>query len=384
MISVVHVSKVPMTGVWSVMSGLACKQLESGLVRPHFAVFYNDAWSERYMLEADSLQWPVFRQKFPSSSGLYLTLVLSHQLWKWVELIGHRNPEDSIVVHFHDGYIAGIFLPVPSSLASRVVCITTIHGAHETSGLQNPVKRMIYRVLMRRVLRSCTFFTTVDSPSKKVLQRYFGMEPQHVITVPNGIVLTNASQSNRSALIQRSPGESLAGFVGVLNDSKGWRIAVEAVRLARQNGAHCHLVLAGLGKDEDSVQAVASRYDFVTYLGYVERANRSLIPYLDTLLLPSAGEGQPMVVLEAMAQGVPVVATAVGAIPDMITSGVNGILAERTPAAFADAICRLEDSAFKRSLGEAAAGTVKKRFDMSAIAEQYRKLYEEAIQLHQP
>ena len=153
--------------------------------------------------------------------------------------------------------------------------------------------------------------------------------------------------------------------------------------MARAKGSPWRLVIAGFGKDEAFVRDAASTCSFVTYLGSIERADRSLIPYLDALLLPSESEGQPMVVLEAMAQGVPVVATAVGGIPAVITSDVNGILAERNAAAFADAMCRLEDSAYRHSLGEAAAETIRSRFDMSVVAEQYQKVYEEALQSHQ-
>jgi glycosyltransferase involved in cell wall biosynthesis len=210
------------------------------------------------------------------------------------------------------------------------------------------------------------------------------MDPQSIITIPNGITSMDGVQGGKAAIVDHAPGELLAGLVGVLNERKGWQIAVEAVRLARENGLPWRLVIAGFGKDEQSVLETASRYAFVSYLGRIERAGCSLIPYLDALLLPSVAEGQPMVILEAMSYGVPVVATAVGAVPDMITSGVNGILAERTPAAFAAAICRLDDSAFRQCLGAAAADTVRRRFDMSAIAARYMALYEEAIQSHQP
>ena len=106
----------------------------------------------------------------------------------------------------------------------------------------------------------------------------------------------------------------------------------------------------------------------------------ALLAAADFFVLPSDVEGLPMAVLEAMAHGLPVVATAVGGIPEVITDGREGLLVPPgDAAALARAIQRLLTSSEMRlRLGDAARDRVSKEFSLETMANRYQQIYAEA------
>ncbi len=97
--------------------------------------------------------------------------------------------------------------------------------------------------------------------------------------------------------------------------------------------------------------------------------------------LPDDRDGIPNVLVEAMAAGAPVVATAVSGIPELVADGVNGLLVDpENPSALADALVRLhEDRRLAGRLAEAAQRTVAERFDGARLAEDLAALFRSAL-----
>ena len=102
-----------------------------------------------------------------------------------------------------------------------------------------------------------------------------------------------------------------------------------------------------------------------------------LLPAFDVLVLPSWREGVPLAALEAMAAGVPVVASRVGGMPDVLRDGETGVLVPaRDPAALAAALASLlADGARRRALADGAGRDLKARFSAPAMARAYLDLY---------
>ena len=137
---------------------------------------------------------------------------------------------------------------------------------------------------------------------------------------------------------------------------------------------------AGDGDLDEAERAIASMglADRVRIHGWIEPRHRDeLLARATVFVLPSHAEGLPMSLLEAMAAGCPVVATAVGGIPDLVSHGVNGLLVEPGDAqALADAVGRvLADPKLARSLGRAARATVAARFTPGSSLERLGQIY---------
>lgn len=181
------------------------------------------------------------------------------------------------------------------------------------------------------------------------------------------------------------PGDTTTRLLCVasLFPKKGHRYLIEAFALVRKEHPGAALVLAGQGPERGSLEARIRALGLdkaVVIAGYREDA-RSLIENSDLLLLSSIEEGMPNVLLEAMAAGVPQVATSVGGSPEAVDEGVTGFLVPpRDPVLMARRILRvLGDEALRRSLSRASRERFQRLFGRDRMAREHEALYAEAI-----
>jgi glycosyltransferase involved in cell wall biosynthesis len=157
-----------------------------------------------------------------------------------------------------------------------------------------------------------------------------------------------------------SPGQSLAVTVANLRPGKNYPGLLAAAQLVVERGSKVRFAAAGQGQLEAEVRALHAASGLgerFQLLGYRDDATR-LIAAADVFVLASHHEGLPVTVMEALTLGVPVVAPAVGGLPEVVTSGENGILVEPgSPPALADAIERALDPAVRVALVEGALRT---------------------------
>jgi glycosyltransferase involved in cell wall biosynthesis len=151
-------------------------------------------------------------------------------------------------------------------------------------------------------------------------------------------------------------------FLGRIDDNKGAFELLDAYRaLPATSRAAARLVFAGDGRVEELRRAAEIGPDVVvhTWLGREERDH--LLAVSDVLVLPSHHEGVPMAILEAMAYGLPVIATPVGGIPDVIRHGREGLLIEvGNRGALTAALARMvAEPALRASLGRGARATAE-------------------------
>ena len=143
------------------------------------------------------------------------------------------------------------------------------------------------------------------------------------------------------------------------------------------------LVIAGDGPDRGAAEAQASALgvrDLVNFLGEQEGVERVLAAS-DLFLLPSEHESFGLAALEAMACGVPVIATRSGGLPEVVRDGETGFLlgVGDVDAAVERAIALLEDEPLRCRMGEAARSDAASRFDAPRVVERYVKVYERAL-----
>ena len=182
-------------------------------------------------------------------------------------------------------------------------------------------------------------------------------------------------------------------FLAWLHKDKGVLDLLRAIPIVLRSVPEATFVIAGRGiaggEDPDSIMELARSLrveQSLRFPGWVDGSEKdNLLRESDVFVLPSYYEALPVGVLEAMACGVPVVATSVGGIPDVIEDRVNGLLIEPgQPDALARAIVTiLTDDALRSRLREAARSEVRKRFSTESVIKDLETLYRElGIQVH--
>ncbi|MFI5053309.1 MAG: glycosyltransferase [Acidimicrobiia bacterium] len=175
-------------------------------------------------------------------------------------------------------------------------------------------------------------------------------------------------------------GEVLAVTVANLREGKNYPGLLRAARLVVDRDLPVQFVTAGQGQLEAEIRTMlraSGLGDRFRMLGYRDDATR-LIAAADLFVLASHHEGLPVTVMEALTLGVPVIAPAVGGLPEVVITGVNGILVEpESSAALADAIVEASDPARRAELSEGARRTGERFSSANAVARieaEYRTL----------
>jgi len=294
-------------------------------------------------------------------------------------LVGYVRRQGICLLHAHDlksdlvAWVAGSIAGIPA--------ITTAHGFTGESR-----KARAYDALDARLLgRMDRVLVVSDAMRRKLESR--GLPPARLRTVRNGIALDSWPFGYRSGAIRRQhrfAGDDLiVGHVGRLSAEKGQAALVRVFGTVLARVPSARLVLVGEGPDEGSLRELVSR------LGLGERALllghrpdvREIFGDLDLLVLSSLTEGLPNVVLEAMATGVPVVATAVGGTSELVIDGRTGSLVPSgddaaLTRAVIDALVDREGAA-RRAL--AARKHVEEEFDFDRLIETTHGIYRELV-----
>ena len=169
---------------------------------------------------------------------------------------------------------------------------------------------------------------------------------------------------------QRPGGHLL--FVGRLAAVKGVPVLFEALAIARQSRPDLHLTLIGDGPERAGLEAEAKPLGAaVRFVGYKSQTEvAQALAQTDVLVLPSFAEGVPVVLMEAMAAGLPVIATRIAGIPELVADGISGQLVPPGDAgALATAILAvLADPARKAAMGAAGRAKVTQDFNIATEA----------------
>ena len=168
--------------------------------------------------------------------------------------------------------------------------------------------------------------------------------------------------------------------VGRLTPAKGQRILIDACRQLRQSGRQLRLVLVGTGPDEEQLKAVVADYGLesvIRFTGALNQAEvRAWYSQADAFALASFAEGIPVVLMEAMASGIPCVSTRITGIPELIRDGEDGLLVTPSDVGeLAAALTRLmDDSALGQSLARSARLRVQEKFSLERNVERLGKV----------
>jgi sugar transferase (PEP-CTERM/EpsH1 system associated) len=283
------------------------------------------------------------------------------------------------VVHTHQ--IGALFYAGPAARKAGVpVVVHTEHGKHYD---QPSRARWLARLAARRAAR----FFCVSADIAAAVQAHGIVARRKIHMVPNGIDTDRFRDRGDRGRVRASLGipadAPLIGTVGRLSEIKRQDLLIRAFQRVRARIGDGHLLLVGDGPCMGLLRELAAGLgldDRVHFTGYQPQP----APYLqamDVFALTSRSEGMPLVVLEAWAAGVPVVATRVGGLPELIDDERIGILVDFNNE---DALARalgdlIADRPRARRLGEAGRDRVESRFSLGQMAAEYRRHYNELL-----
>ena len=222
--------------------------------------------------------------------------------------------------------------------------------------------------------------------SRGFLLEKLGYAPPKTITIRNGVDLagwppSKIDRQKKRLELRLGGGEILIGAVGRLDRQKGFSTLIEA--MARLKGSQARCVILGDGPERSRLETLIRKHELETSVWLLgEKGDiSSWLSAFDIYCLPSLWEGLPNSLLEAMALGLPVVASNVDGVPEAVTSGKDGVLlAPNDPLALARALRSLTGDENKRSaLGAAAKAAISERFTLSRMIAEYEAAYEKTL-----
>jgi glycosyltransferase involved in cell wall biosynthesis len=264
--------------------------------------------------------------------------------------------------------------------AELVPWVAVVHGYTAENK-----KIRLFEALDRRAIRYASAVVTVSEAGREQVLAA-GVPAARVHLVPNGIdVDAVRAEAGRARAALRAEwgladGDLAVLTLGRLSPEKGQRVLLEAfARLKPEEAARARLFVVGDGAERAALETLAQSTGAdgrVTFLGWRTDPHRCL-GAADLFVLPSLREGLPLALLEAMAVGLPIVATAVGGVPEALDHGEAGLLVPPSdPTALAEALRTLAaGETQRRRLGQAAEARVRAAYGAAAQAEALSTIY---------
>jgi glycosyltransferase involved in cell wall biosynthesis len=288
------------------------------------------------------------------------------------------------LVHTHTSK-AGVVGRLAAWLAQVPVVIHTPHG-HVFYGYYGTVASAIIRLLERLLAKITDRIVTLTDRGAEEHVRFHIAGAEKFATIHSGIVLAHFRSVRVDPAVKRKelglpPEGPIVGTVGRLVPIKGQVWLLKAAPLVLAEFPQACFVIIGDGPLLGELKELTAKLGIglrVMFLGAREDVSECLAA-LDLFVLPSLNEGMGRVLLEAMAEGCPVVATRVGGIPDIVNDGTTGLLVPpRDDRALAEAILiLLRDRSRRAAYGEASRRHVDGRFDVETMVRDIERLYDE-------
>ena len=297
------------------------------------------------------------------------------------EIASYIDRNEIDIVH-SQGYKPDVHVLFASKI-SRRKCILV--SACHTWKLRTS-KEKLYRWVNLAALK---FFDLIVAISPDVRNELIaaGIQADRITIIDNGISLGSAecgdARGEARSRLGLSDGDSVIGCIASLTIEKAHKDLIRAFADLAKSRPEMKLVLVGDGNELENLKNMASELSMSDRIVFAGRRNdaRLLYPAFDIFALVSYAEGLPMAMLEAMASKVPVVASHVGAIPDVIEDGKNGLLVQ--PAnigSITKAVHRfIENSDMRLNLGRAGYETIVEKYSSKRMTGDYERLYLSAM-----
>jgi glycosyltransferase involved in cell wall biosynthesis len=295
-------------------------------------------------------------------------------LWGLVRTLRRRRVD---LVHSHE-FAMAVYGAAAAAILRRPHVIT-MHGGRYFAG------RRLRRITLRWAAARSAATVAVSAALQMDLATVLRLPPRTVRVIHNGVRSHVGSREATRRELRVGGHEPLIVAIGNLYPVKGHLVLLQALSVLHENPAfaRCHVAIAGRGDQEATLRAYATAQGlapFVHLLGWRDDV-ADLLAAADIFALPSLSEGVPLALLEAMFAGQAIVASGVGGIPEIVTSGREALLVPPgDPRALGVALARLlEDAPLRRGLGAAARRRADREFTVSTMVDNYERLYLNAV-----
>lgn len=295
------------------------------------------------------------------------------------------------VVHTHTSK-AGFIGRLAAWLARTKIIVHTPHG-HVFSGYFNKMKSRIF-LAMERFATPFSSGTIALTPKEAEDYVNLRVEKQERLTViPSGINFDLLeTYRDTSSNIRKEFGwpeeATIIGSVGRLSSIKGYDVLVEAIPKVLEKYPETFFVLVGEGPQQEEIKQLVAKLglsDKIFFTGLKEDAPR-LMQAFDIFVLPSRNEGMGRVLVEAIYFGLPIVASNVGGIPDLVKHHYNGRLCEsENPESFAkELIFCLYNKKKCVEYGKNGINIIMPAYSLDTMIKRIEELYEKHLNIHFP
>ena len=306
-------------------------------------------------------------------------------LWALFRLFREWRPD---IVETHTAK-AGTLGRVAAVLARVPVRIHVFHG-HVLRGYFGPLKTRVFLEIERALVRVSTRLIALGEAQRRELLELGIGTPEKVLAIPLGFELAPFLNPPARGTFRRELGLTdetpLIGILGRLAPIKRHDVFLRAAAQILAARPDAHFVVIGEGETLGTAQRLSDELgvsERVHFLGWRAHAELpALLADLDVLANTSDNEGMPVSLIEAMAAGTPVVATAAGGTVSVIEAGVTGSLVPTGDARAVAEACRalIEDPALAAQRAAAGRAAVQSRFSIETLVETMARTYTSVVQ----
>lgn len=295
--------------------------------------------------------------------------------WRWflasLKLVRAKEI-DLIHAHEFSAIVCGWIV----ARLSGIPFVGTVHG-------KNYFWEKARRRLTYRIISGSGRLVAVSQDLKQFVMEKVGLSDERIDLIYNGVPSGSRPSEDDAYRARTELGIArdtvVIGAVGSLYPVKGHRYLLEAMPAVLARHPNAMLMMMGRGELEDALKEQAGRLGVERHVRFLGMRNDipKLLGVLDVFVLPSLSEGLSLALLEAMAAGLPVVATKVGGNAELVVEGETGLLVpSKDASALSTALCRLLDSRETRErFGRNAVARVEDRFSASRMTDNYQHLY---------
>ncbi len=279
-------------------------------------------------------------------------------------------PNHEIIIHAHNVQTVGLF-----SKIKKIPLVCTLHGLHALdNSIRHRISDIVYKLILKKLHRNRKSIVCV---SKCISDFYDRDNVKSITTVHNGSI--------KPETVKQPHKDFNIGHIGDISYAKGFDTTFNAYNnLTTEEKEKIRFIVAGKTKSitEQELEKMISEnnlHNKIEYLGFVSNAANTVFPKIDVMILASHNEGLPMSIVEAFSLGIPVIATNVGGIGEIVKDGYNGFLI-KSAQDITDRIRELYcDKALYDAMSRNAIKTYESEFSADKMHNNYLSEYDKVL-----